>query len=193
MKLYLLVGMPGSGKSACSECAKEMGYPIIRMGDCVLNEAKEKGVLLDETHFSEFATRLRNERGNDFSAYLTVDWIRENCSNDDTVFVDGCRSMREYLVFRNFLKFVNKDFKDSDIRVFAVLASKDKRYSRISKRGRPDNGILAEMEARDRREISWGQLAIIDFANLKITNYGDNLEEFKDTVKIFVKVDMGLL
>jgi len=44
LRLILIAGMPGSGKSIVSSIARELGLPVYVMGDVVREEARRRGI-----------------------------------------------------------------------------------------------------------------------------------------------------
>ena len=118
MLIICVIGLPGSGKSTFAKVGQEMGYKYIRMGECVLEEARKMGWKTEgnpDFRFVEFADEMRKERGDTFAADLTSGWIHENCELDDILFVDGCRSIDEYAVFRDMFNNVKMIACESDL------------------------------------------------------------------------------
>jgi len=68
-------GMPGAGKSEAVLIAKEMGYPVFRIGDCVMEEVKSRGLPLDDKNVGSIATEMRRKFGFDIWAKRTYEKI----------------------------------------------------------------------------------------------------------------------
>ncbi len=67
--------MPGAGKSEAVLIAKEMGYPVFRIGDCVMEEVKSRGLPLDDKNVGSIATEMRRKFGFDIWAKRTYEKI----------------------------------------------------------------------------------------------------------------------
>ena len=70
MKVIGVVGLPASGKGEFSKIAKELGIPVIVMGDMIRKAVSEAGLEPDDANFGATANRLRAEGGMDASNML---------------------------------------------------------------------------------------------------------------------------
>ena len=61
MKVIGVVGLPASGKGEFSRVAREMGIPIVVMGDVIRNEVQAAGLPLTDQNLGSTASRLREE------------------------------------------------------------------------------------------------------------------------------------
>ncbi len=156
--------MPGSGKSIVTDVAREMGLPVLVMGDVVREEARRRGLPLTPENLRMVATKLREEYGEDVVAKRVAEKIRELVGQGaKVVVVDGVRSPKEINVFRKLGKVV----------VVAVHASPRTRFERLRRRGRPgDPTTWEEFEARDRMELGFGLGEVIALADYMIVNEG---------------------
>lgn len=174
--------MPGAGKSEAVLIAKEEGYPVFRMGDCIMEEVKARGLPLDDKNVGPIATEMRKTNGYDIWAKRTYEKIRTSpdVAKCRCVVIDGVRNVEEAVFFRS----VFDDFK-----LVAVDAPFEQRCERLIKRGRSDAPQTAEdCKRRDERELSWGLGKLIEKADLKIENTG-TLEEFRTSFReIFDKI-----
>lgn len=182
-KLIAIVGMSGSGKSIACEFLEKKGFKNIYFGGVVLEEVKKRG--LDLTRQNEKIVRedLRKKYGMSAVADILLPKIRETLEKTDTV-LDGLYSWDEYLT-------LIKEFP-KELRLVAIVADKDIRYSRVAKRKvRPLNHD--EIIKRDYSEIEnlakGGPIAIADYY---VYNNDKTIEEYEEELeKIIQKIDKG--
>jgi dephospho-CoA kinase len=169
--------MPGSGKTTISEIVKEMGIPVIVMGDVVREEARIRGIEPTPKNLGKLMIELREKMGANVIAKRCVDKIKE--LNSKIVLVEGVRSLEEVEEFR----------KVGDAKIVAVHSSPKTRYERLSRRGRSDDPkSWEEFRERDLRELDVGIGRVISLADEIIINEG-TLEDLKEnTLKVFRKV-----
>jgi Dephospho-CoA kinase len=155
-KIIAIVGMSGSGKSEATSFLKdEYGFDIFYFGGVVLNELKERGLIVNSENEKEVRESLRDEFGKGVLAKKASVAIDNAAS---TIILDGLYSFTEYKILkeRYFENFV----------VIAIHTNKDIRYKRLSQRGfRPLN--KEEVDFRDYAEIEniekGGPIAIADY------------------------------
>ncbi|RKX48292.1 MAG: hypothetical protein DRP25_07625, partial [Thermotoga sp.] len=104
MKVIAFTGMPGSGKSEAVKVAREMRIPVIRMGDCVWEEVRKRGLELNDENVGRIANEMREKYGKDIWAKRTFEKIDPSW---DIVVIDGIRNIEEVDFFREKL---GKDF-----------------------------------------------------------------------------------
>jgi len=164
MKVILLTGMPGSGKSAALKIVQDRGIPVHRMGDAIWAEVKARGLPLTKENVGPVATEMRDTHGPDIWALRTIQMVKAH-GKAPLIFIDGCRSKAEVERFR--AEFGN------DMMVVAVVASSRTRLERLKARQREDDiRSLEEFEERDRRELEWGLAEVIEAADRTIENEG---------------------
>jgi len=169
--------MPGSGKTTISEIVKEMGIPVIVMGDVVREEARIRGIEPTPKNLGKLMIEMREKMGANVIAKRCVDKIKE--LNSKIVLVEGVRSLEEVEEFR----------KVGDAKIIAVHSSPKTRYERLSRRGRSDDPkSWEEFRERDLRELDVGIGRVISLADEIIINEG-TLEDLKENMlKVFRKV-----
>ena len=161
MKVLVLTGMPGSGKSEAVKVAEEMGIPIHMMGDMVRDMVRAKGFELNRANLASVANSERKRLGPDIWAKRTVRVI----SRSPIVVIDGARSLAEVEYFRKEL--------GTSLLVLAVHSSPWTRWQRISRRHREDDPrTFAELRERDAQELRWGLGDIIATADIMLLNEG---------------------
>lgn len=180
MKIIAFVGMPCSGKTEAVQIAKEMGIPIIRMGDMVWDEVKKRGLPLDEKNVGTIADQMRKDVGMDIWAKRTLDKILL-LKKTKQIIIDGIRNIEEIDTFK---KNLGKDFI-----IIAVTASDEIRQKRFLSRGREDDSSnIQDLLDRDKRELRWGLGTVIASADIIVPNeYG--IDEFREQIrKILIKI-----
>ncbi|HID25347.1 MAG TPA: flagellar hook-basal body complex protein FliE [Thermoplasmata archaeon] len=172
MRVIAFTGMPGSGKSEAVKVAKKLGINVVRMGDCVWEEVKKRGLELNDENVGRVADEMRKKHGMDIWARRTLGKIERS---QDKIVIDGIRNMEEMDFFR---KELGKDFL-----LVAIHASPETRYKRLLERKRDDDTLSVDkVKERDARELRWGLGILIALADVIIINEGF-LEEFKTKIK----------
>ncbi|ADZ09407.1 UPF0200 protein [Methanobacterium lacus] len=191
MKVIGVTGLPGSGKSVVSRVAKQLGVHVIRMGDVIREEAKNRNKTTGEV-----AVELRREFGEFVIADRCVSKIlnynqkpntpnqRKNPVkvNKPTIFmIEGIRSDYEVEIFKK--KF--KDFK-----IIAVHSTPQTRFKRLKKRMRPDDSREeSEFKLRDKRELDFGIGNVIATADYMVVNEGP-LKKIKGIVRSILENEL---
>jgi len=174
MKIIAFAGMPFSGKSEAVQIAKDSNIPVVRMGDAVWDEVKNRGLELNDKNVGLIADKMRKDHGMDIWARRTLDKIRL-LDEADVVVIDGIRNVEE---IDRFKKELGKDFV-----VIAIDASDEKRYKRaLSRKRQDDSNDLERIKERDKRELRWGLDVVIASADIVISNEG-SISEFKNKVR----------
>lgn len=168
MKVLVLTGMPGSGKSTAVELAKAKGLPVFRMGDAVWAEVRSRGLELENAVVGRIANEMRQKHGPGIWAERTLECIRK-AKPSKLIIIDGCRSTFELDVF-------HKEF-GADLYIVAIIATQKTRFKRLKARARADDiKTLADLRARDERERKWGLDVVIKAAQIKFRNEGSETE-----------------
>lgn len=171
MRVIGTVGLPGSGKGEFANVARELGVPVVTMGDVIRAECRRRG-LDPADHHGEIATALREEDGPLAIAERSIPLIREELEASPTVVVDGLRSAAELDRFRETF--------GEEFTLVAVEAPFEERAGRIDSRGR-DNTAQETLRDRDERELGFGMGEAIARADVRIDNDG-TLEAFHERV-----------
>ncbi|HNQ33472.1 MAG TPA: dephospho-CoA kinase [Methanoculleus sp.] len=167
MKVIGIVGMPASGKGEVSRIARDLGIPVVVMGDAIREKVKEAGLPLTDANLGAISGKLRADLGMDAIARITIPVIEATAA--PVVLVDGIRGDYEVTAFREHFP---------DFTLIAIVSSFETRYARLANRGRSDDSLTAgELRSRDERELGWGLLRALAQADCRITNEG-TLEEF---------------
>ena len=172
-----LTGMPGAGKSTIVSKLKEQGYQTFSLGDGVRSEAKRQNLEPTGENLGKLMLELREKNGPGAIAELIKSSIQT--STHKIIIIDGIRSIHEI----NVLK------ETGNVKLLAVNASSDTRFTFLSERKRSDDTLSREkFEERDNREISVGLHEIIQLADESIENNNVTIEEMvHSATKIFQK------
>ena len=174
MRIIAFAGMPFSGKSEAVQIAKDMNIPIIRMGDTIWDETKNRGLELTDQNVGKIANDMRKEHGMDIWAQRTFEKIK-SMKDKKLLVIDGVRNIEEIEFLENNL---GKDFL-----LIAVQVSDEERYKRAMSRGREDDSLdINKIKERDRREISWGLDVVIASADIVVSNEGC-IDDFRNEIK----------
>ena len=158
MRIFVIVGMPASGKNIARIYAESKGYPYYATGDLVRAEVRRRGFEADAVHMAAVSTELRGEDGMGVTRIALDAALSEQ---GPVVFLEGMRSWPEIELIR----------QKADCFVIAFLAPSSLRMRRIAERGRADDSVQA-FDTRDRREVEYGAAVPIALADGYILNTG---------------------
>ena len=174
MKLVVVTGMPGAGKSEVAITFRNANVPVIVMGDVIREEVHKRGLEPDPTNTRKVMLELRDENGPGAVAMQCVNDLKQTTA--ELVVVEGCRSVAEIQVF--------DDYAEKVITV-CVHASPATRFKRLRERGRDDDpSDWSVFRERDIREISVGLGGVIALSDIMLVNEGtvDELHELSQNV-----------
>lgn len=177
--IFILVGLPGSGKTTAAGFFKEKSIPVIRMGDVTEKLLKKEGKKITEKNEQGVREDLRKTYGSDIYARLSVSDIEREMQKNEIVVIEGMMSVSEKEFFES---------KFSNIKIIFIESPKRIRIQRLSIRNlRP----LTEKEAEKREgyEIdTLGKLELKKEADAVVPNKG-NMKDFynklEETLKKF--------
>jgi len=174
MRLLAFTGMPFSGKSEAVKIAKEMDIPVIRMGDMIWEEVKNRKLELSDKNVGTIASRMREENGKDIWARKTLEKIK-SVENMNFIVIDGIRNVEEIDLFKRHLV--------GDFVVVAIEATDKTRQKRALTRDRKDDSKdLQKIKERDKRELDWGLGRVIASADIVVLNEG-SVEDFQKKIR----------
>lgn len=166
MLIIAITGMPGAGKSTVARSLETAGFGGIAMGDMIRVETKRRKLHLDDQNMGMVMRELREKYGPGAVAELSLKALES--MKRDVVVVDGIRSMVEVEIFK----------RAGDVKLLAILASPERRFSLLRSRGRTDAPqSLESFRTRDERELSIGIGAAIAMADEAISNEHISAEE----------------
>ncbi len=158
MKIFIVVGMPASGKNIARMFAQDKGIPYFATGDIVRLEVKNRGLDADAANTARVSDELRGEDGMGVTRRALETALSQKA---DVVFLEGMRSMPEIELIR----------KGASAVIVAFLAPRDLRRERVMSRGRADDSVDA-FDERDMREISYGASVPMALADEYVLNTG---------------------
>lgn len=163
MKLIVVTGMPGAGKSEVADyLQRRYGIPVVVMGDVIREEARRRGLEPDSANTKSIMLELRERDGPSAIAIRCVGKLKE--MDNPIVVIEGCRSLAEVDVFRKFAEHAV---------IVCVHSSPATRFERLRSRGREDAPSSYEVfKERDMREISVGLGGVIALADIMLVNEG---------------------
>ena len=174
MKIFIIVGMPASGKNIARLYAESKNIPYFATGDLVRREVSKRD--LEPT--AENTGKVSNElRGKDGMGVTRLALSAALKARNPMVFLEGMRSWPEIDLIR----------QEAESIVVAFLAPKEVRLKRILSRGRSDD-LPEYFQERDLREISYGTAVPIALADEYILNTG-SLEDALQALDQIVKGD----
>ena len=166
IKVFALVGMPGSGKTEATLLLKDLNLTVVTMGDRIREEMKNRNIQINSENMRKFMLDLRKEEGMDVVAKKTLPFILK--IKADIVIVDGIRNQEEIDFFKKHLK---------SFKTIGILASPEIRYQRLMERKREDDSIdFNKLKDRDQKELSVGIDKVIEQADYQIVN--ESTKEF---------------
>ncbi len=181
--IVCITGLPGAGKTTVADALKGIGFLVISMGDVVRNEAKRRGLELNDVNLGKVMLELRSMYGPDAIAVYVGEMVRDMMNgnpNGRYYAIDGLRSIREAERLKEY----------GYVKILAVDAPKEKRYEFLVKRGRSDAPKdINEFNARDKRELDVGVAEAIAYADATIKNDSSKevlIERALDTVRAWI-------
>lgn len=168
--IVCLTGMPGAGKSTIASGLQKKGFSSINMGDAVRAEAKRRNLEPTGQNLGKLMLELREKNGQGAVAELIRDQIIN--SKSDVVVIDGVRSNAEIDVLK----------KLATVKLLAIHASTDTRYTFLSARHRSDDPQNRQsFDERDSREIGVGISASIALADETLSNNNLSVDQLIET------------
>jgi Uncharacterized protein conserved in archaea len=177
MKVIAFVGMPGAGKSEASAVAREMGMPVVIMGDVLRDEVRGRGLPPTDENIGGVANQLRKDEGMDAIAKRCIPKIEALQAR--AVVIDGIRGIAEVETFKRAF--------GENFTLVKIDAPFELRLERLRRRARSDDmGTADWLKQRDERELSWGMGKAIDVAEKSVVNL-DPIEKFKEEIRSILR------
>ncbi|RZN37868.1 MAG: flagellar hook-basal body complex protein FliE [Methanophagales archaeon ANME-1-THS] len=180
-QVLAFVGAPAAGKTEAASVAREMGVPVITMGDVIRDELRRRGLSLNDENAGRIAHELRAHEGMDAIAKRCIPRIRRveatgaQRAKKKVIVIDGIRGIAEVERFKT-------EF-GTDFVLIRIDAPLGLRYERITRRRRGDDLLSLEgFKEREERENRWGMREAMEKADKVVKNEG-SLDEFKDAIK----------
>ena len=176
-KIIAIVGMCGAGKSVGCKILEDKGFKVVYFGKVTMDILKDKNMEITPENEKLIREDLRNKYGMSAFATILKPKIKE-LLKDNNVVLDGLYSWDELVLLK-------EEFKDNLI-VIAIVADKNIRYERLSKR---DIRSLNNLQAKDRDIAEIENLAKggpISYADFYILNNG-SLSDYEDRMLSILK------
>ncbi len=173
MKIFIVVGMPASGKNCARIYAEARGIPYFATGDLVRREIRKRGLENDAIAAAAVSTELRGADGLGVTRLALSSALE---SGAEILFMEGMRSLPEIELIR----------AEAECAVIAFLAPRQLRLERIISRQRPDDSPQL-FDERDMREIEYGTAIPIVLADEYVLNTGTMDEAIEQIDQILKK------
>ncbi|TFG33487.1 flagellar hook-basal body complex protein FliE [Candidatus Thorarchaeota archaeon] len=175
LKIIMITGMPGAGKSEVANAFRNAGYPLITMGDVIREETRNRGLEANPENTKKVMLELRESYGPGAVAIRCLDGLCNQESN--IIVIEGCRSIAEIDVFDDYAE---------ELVIVCVHSSPKIRFSRLQERNREDAPSSWEIfRERDVREISVGLGGVIALSDIMLINEGA-LDDIQNSAKELV-------
>lgn len=172
MTIFIVVGMPASGKNAARIYAESKGLPYFATGDLVRAEVERQGLNPNAENMAQVSDAMRGDDGMGVTRRALAFALE---SGGRAVFMEGMRSRPEIQLIQEQAPAV----------VVAFLAPRSLRRQRVVSRGRSDDSPEA-FEERDRREVSYGTTEPVALADEYILNTG-TIDDALDVLDAIVR------
>lgn len=126
-KIIALVGMPGAGKTEASDFFRSRNLPVISFSHVINSYVDENNLEHTEEVHKKLRKEFRDKHGFEAMAVLNKEKIEKGLKKNDVLIIEGMRSWEEYL-------YLKENFKDVQINIVCLFASKELRYKRLSQR-----------------------------------------------------------
>jgi dephospho-CoA kinase len=180
MKIIAFVGAPASGKTEAASMAKEMGIPVITMGDVVREELKKRDQPVNDANAGRIATELREAEGMDAIAKRCMPLVKNmEKKKVKVIVIEGIRGIAEVEAFKG-------EF-GADFILVRIEAPLNLRYERIKSRKREDDILsMEDFKGREEREKEWGMGEAMEKAAIVVNNE-DSLPDWGEKIRVIFK------
>jgi dephospho-CoA kinase len=172
MVIFVVVGMPASGKNLARMYATDQNLPYFATGDVVREHLTKSSLEATPENTGRVSTELRGQDGMGVTRSVLAKALE---CRSNVVFLEGMRSWPEI----ELIKAQARCF------VVAFLAPRELRKTRVISRGRPDDSAQA-FSARDTRELEYGAAVPIALADEYVLNTG-SMEESLSTLHAIIQ------
>jgi dephospho-CoA kinase len=181
LQILAFIGAPASGKTVAATVAKDLGIPVITMGDVIREELQRRMLPVTDENAGRIANEFRANEGLDAIAKWCIPRIHDlmmsmgNDAETKLIVVDGIRGIAEVEAFKHAF--------GANFVLVLIDAPLSLRYTRIKNRGRGDDSLaFEEFQAREARENRWGMGEAMKQVDHVVRNEG-SLRAFKEQIK----------
>jgi dephospho-CoA kinase len=172
--IVCITGMPGAGKSTIAESLRKKGFYVIAMGDVIREEAKRRNLDPCDNNLGKLMLKLREDLGPGAIAHLILRKISSednSTAEKDNIVVDGIRGIAEVEILKRV----------GCVKLLAIHASTDKRFTHLKQRARSDDpSVMEEFTSRDKRELTVGISEAIALADETLSNNDLTVDQLKE-------------
>ena len=181
--IVCITGMPGAGKSTIAESLRKKGFYVIAMGDVIREEARQRNLDPTDNNLGKLMLKLRDDLGPGAIAHLILRKInREDNSTVRNIVIDGIRGIAEVEILKRV----------GCVKLLAIHASTDKRFTHLKQRARSDDpSAVEEFAIRDRRELTVGISEAIALADETLSNNDLTVDQLKEEAFKTIKKWIG--
>ena len=181
--IVCITGMPGAGKSTIAESLRKKGFYVIAMGDVIREEAKRRNLDPCDNNLGKLMLKLRDDLGPGAIAHLILRKInREDNSTVRNIVIDGIRGIAEVEILKRV----------GCVKLLAIHASTDKRFTHLKQRARSDDpSAVEEFASRDKRELTVGISEAIALADETLSNNDLTVDQLKEEAFKTIKKWIG--
>lgn len=172
-----LTGLSNAGKSLISRYTKRKGYLVFSLGDYVRKELDSRNLEHTYENVRSIAIEYAPQENTILIDRLIEDIQNTNFENE-LIIVDGLKKLSEAEHLKKYFKLVT----------IAILASRQTRYRRFNKRGRPDDILYKNFLKRDNEEVHYGIGEIITLSDYYLINEGTKEDAKKNFDAILLKI-----
>ncbi len=173
--VFVIVGMPGAGKSLASGVAGQMKMPMFVSGDIIRDEAQRRGLKPDKKNLGRLMLRIREKEGMGAVARRLIPLIER--SGRSHVVYEGARNIEE----------IEELARKYRVTIIAIHASPRTRFQRLLRRERSDRPrTKSDFSERDKRELTVGVGKVIALADRMVENE-DSREALKRRMRRVLK------
>jgi dephospho-CoA kinase len=172
--IVCITGMPGAGKSTIADSLRKKGFYVIAMGDVIREEARQRNLDPTDNNLGKLMLKLRDDLGPGAIAHLILRKINseENSTAEkDNIVIDGIRGIAEVEILKSV----------GCVKLLAIHASTDKRFTHLKQRARSDDpSVMEEFTSRDKRELTVGISEAIALADETLSNNDLTVDQLKE-------------
>ena len=170
--IVCITGMPGAGKSTIAESLRKKGFYVIAMGDVIREEARQRNLDPTDNNLGKLMLKLRDDLGPGAIAHLILRKINsEDNSTAHNIVIDGIRGIAEVEILKSV----------GCVKLLAIHASTDKRFTHLKQRARSDDpSAVEEFASRDKRELTVGISEAIALADETLSNNDLTVDQLKE-------------
>jgi dephospho-CoA kinase len=172
-----LTGLSNAGKSLIKNHFKKKGFLVFSLGNYIRQELDSRNLKHTYENMRCVSIEYAPMKNTTLIDRFIKDIQNTNIENE-LIVLDGIKKISE-------IECLKKDFK---VVIVAILASRQTRYRRFNKRGRPDDVMYKNFLKRDEEEIQYGIGEVITLSDYFLVNEGTKEEAKNIFDSILLKI-----